>query len=174
MKLIHCSHVFPALLGLGLLASGPACSAETLADIKACAEVTDADARLACFDELAARVQHEEPAIAAEPAVAAAPAAAEEPEEDALPDHLGGADFEEQAEDFKTHHQGTITECWHGRDNRWYFRFSNGQIWRQSNADRLRLKECNFPATISRDGFGYKMRIEVQGREKTVRVGRVK
>jgi len=169
VKIIRRSHVFPALLGLGLLAGGPAWSAESIADIKACAEVTDADARLACFDELAERVQHEE--LAVDPASAVA---AEEPEEGSLPEHLGGADFEEQSDNFETHHQGMITECQKSRDGRWYFRFSNGQVWRQSNLDRRRFKECSFLATISRDGFGYKMVIEVQGKQKTIRVSRVK
>ena len=169
MTIIHRSHVFSTLLGLGLLAGGPAWSAESIADIKACAEVTDADARLACFDELAERLQNEEPAV--DPATAAA---TEEPEEASLPDHLGGADFEEQSENFETHHQGTITECKKGRDDRWYFVFSNGQVWKQSNKERRRFKDCNFPATISRDGFGYKMAIEVQGKQQTVRVSRVK
>ena len=169
MKMIHSSHVFPALLGLGLLAGGPAWSAESIADIKACAEVTDADARLACFDELAERVQHEE--LSVDPASAVA---AEEPEEASLPEHLGGADFEEQSDNFETHHQGSIIECQQGRDGRWYFRFSNGQVWRQSNLDRRRFKECSFLATISRDAFGNKMVIEVQGKQKTIRVSRVK
>ena len=169
MKLIHRGHVFPALLGLGLLVSGPAWSTETIEDIKACAGVTDADARLACFDKLAERVQREEPAVDPAPAVAA-----EEPGEAALPEHLGGADFEEQAENFTTHHQGTITKCQKGRDDRWYFVFSNGQVWKQSNKERRRFKDCNFPATISQDGFGYKMEIEVQGKQNTIRVSRVK
>jgi len=169
MKMIHRSHVFPALLGLGLLAGGPAWSAEPIADIRACAAVTDADARLACFDELAERVQHEELAVDPAPAVAA-----EEPEEASLPEYLGGADFEEQSDDFVTHHQGTVTGCQQGRDGRWYFIFSNGQVWRQSNVERRRFKECNFLATISRDGFGYKMAIEVQGKQETIRVARFK
>ena len=169
MEMSHRNHVFSALLGLGLLAGGPAWSAESIADIKACAEVTDADARLACFDELAERVQHEE--LAVDPASAVA---AEEPEETSLPEHLGGADFEEQSDNFEAHHQGMITECKQDRDGRWYFRFSNGQVWKQSNLDRRRFKECSFPATISRDAFGYKMVIEGQGKQKTIRVSRVK
>ena len=169
MKMIHRSQVVPALLGLGLLASGPAWSEESIADIKACAEVTDADARLVCFDELAERVQHEE--LAVDPASAVA---AEESEEASFPEHLGGADFEEQSDNFETHNQGMITECQQGRDGRWYFRFSNGQVWRQSNLNRLRFKECSFQATISQDGFGYKMVIEVQGKQRTIRVSRVK
>jgi hypothetical protein len=47
-------------------------------------------------------------------------------------------------------------------------------VWKQSNLDRQRFKECSFQATISRDGFGYKMVIEVQGKQKTIRVSRVK
>ena len=169
MKMIHRSQVVPALLGLGLLTGGPAWSEESIVDIKACAAVTDADARLVCFDELAERVQNEELAVDPAPAVAA-----EEPEEASLPEHLGGADFEEQSDNFETHHQGTITECQQDSNGRWYFRFSNGQVWRQSNLDRLRFKECNYLATISRDGFGHKMVIEVQGKQRTVRISRVK
>ena len=169
MKMIHRSYVYTALLGVGLLAVGPAWSAESIADIRACAAVRDADARLACFDELAERVQHEELAVDSTSAVAA-----EESGEDSLPEHLGGAEFEEQSDNFETHHQGTITECQQGRDGRWYFVFSNGQVWRQSNLGRLRFKECNYLATISRDGFGYKMVIDVKGKQKQIRVSRVK
>jgi hypothetical protein len=173
MKMIHRGHVHTALLGLGLLAGGPAWSAEPMADIKACAAVRDADSRLACFDELAERVQYEELAADSASAVVAEESG-EESGEASLPKHLGGAEFEEQSDDFETHHQGTITECQQGRDGRWYFVFSNGQVWRQSNLDRLRFKECNFLATISRDGFGYKMLIDVKGKQKQVRVSRVK
>jgi hypothetical protein len=169
MNIVHRSRVFPALLGIGLLAGGPAWSADPIADIKACADVTDADARLACFDELAERVQPEALAVAPASAVVA-----EEPEEASIPEHLGGADFEEQTDNFETHHQGMITGCQKGRDERWYFRFSNGQVWRQSNVGRQRFKECNFEATISQDGFGYKMVIEVKGKQKTIRISRVK
>ncbi len=169
MKTIHRSHLIPALLGLGLLAGGPAWSADPIADIRTCAGVTDDDARLACFDELAQRVQHEEPPVAP-----TAAAATEKPEEASLPEHLGGAEFEEQSENFETEHQGTITECQQGRDGRWYFEFSNGQVWKQSNLERQRFRECSMPATISRDGFGYKMAIEVKGKEKTIRVSRVR
>jgi hypothetical protein len=169
MNRIHRSLVFPVLLALGLMAGGPVWSAEPIAEIKACAEVTEAGARLACFDELAARVRHAEPAVDTTSSVAV-----EEPGEASLPEHLGGAEFEEQADNFETHHQGLITECQKGRDGRWYFRFSNGQVWKQSNLERRRFKECSFLATISRDGFGYKMAIDVQGQQKTIRVSRVK
>lgn len=169
MTMIHRSHVFPVLLGLGLLAAGPAWSVEPIAEIRACAEVTDGDARLACFDALAERVQLEEPAV--DPASGVA---AEEPRGSSLPEYLGGAEFEEQSEYFETHHQGTITECQQARDGRWYFRFDNGQVWRQTNLSRQRFKDCSFLAKISRDAFGYKMEIEVNGRQKTIRVARVK
>lgn len=169
MKMIHRSHVFPALLGLGLLAGDPAWPAEPIVDIRACAAVTDADARLACFDELAERMQRGELTVDPAPAVAA-----EEPEEASLPEYLGGAEFEEQSDSFIARHQGMVTECQQGRDGRWYFIFNNGQVWRQSNLERRRLKECNFLAKISRDGFGYKMAIEVQGKQQTIRVSRVK
>ena len=169
MRMILRSHVYSSLLGLGLLAGAPAGSADSIEDIGACAKVSDAVARLACFDELAERVQRAE--LAVDPGVAVA---ADEPGEAALPEHLGGADFEEQADNFETHHQGTMTKCQQARDGRWYFWFNNGQVWKQSNINRQRFRECSYLATISRDAFGYKMVIDENGKQRSVRVSRVK
>ena len=176
MNLIHRRHVYTALIGFGLFLGAPAWSAEPLSEIKACAEVEDPGARLACFDQLAERLQDEEVAVKAASAaeVNEAVASSNEPAEAALPEHLGGADFEEQAENFETRHQGTITRCEQASDGRWYFWFNNGQVWRQSNRERQRFRECNFLATVSRDAFGYKMVVDVNGKQKSTRVSRVK
>ena len=38
-----------------------------------------------------------------------------------------------------------ITKCQQGRDGRWYFVFSNGQVWKQSNLERRALRTGDSP-----------------------------
>jgi len=47
--------------------------------------------------------------------------------------------------------------------------FDNEQLWKQSGAGRYRFSECDFDVTITKDFFGYKMKIDGG---KTLRVKR--
>jgi hypothetical protein len=166
---------------------GVAISADTIEELKACAVMTDDDARLACFDKLGERALEEssadqksiqvekvepeavavaEPEAAAEAAavtVAAAEAAAEtattiEP----LPDDLGSPE--------NVQYSTVVTSCKKGYYGDLYFVFDNGQVWKHTGNRRLRLKECNFNATIMKDAFGYKM--QADGIDGSIRVKR--
>jgi len=147
--------------------SGVAQSVDTVEELKVCAKMADHDARLACFDDLGERVLREEqnPAdikptqekVAQPEAVAATPTNAQP-----LPDDLGNPKAVEYV--------GLITSCKKGRSGTWFFFFDNGQVWKDVNSRKLRFKECNFNATITRDAFGYKMRID--GEDRTIRVRR--
>ena len=147
--------------------SGVAQSADTVEELKACARVTDQDARHACYDKLGERVLREEPA-ARKPAdeTAGPPTAvtATATSAQSLPDELGKPQDVEYV--------GTITSCRQGGRGDWYFFFDNGQVWKDVNKRTRRFKDCNFNATITRDGFGYKMQID--GSERTIRVKRHK
>ena len=149
--------------------SGVAQSADTVEELKVCAGMTDQDERLACFDNLGERVLQEEQVPAdnkptqekvAQPEAITATATDAEP----LPDDLGTPKV--------VRYSGLITSCDKVRYGYWHFTFDNGQVWREVNSRNRRFKECNFSATITKDGFGYKMQIDSEG--KTIRVKRVR
>jgi len=68
--------------------------------------------------------------------------------------------------------QGRVTECKKDASNKWYFVFDNGQVWKQRSNARLSNRECDFPVTITKDAFGYKMQIDGEG--KKIRIGRIR
>ncbi len=145
--------------------SGVAQTVDTVEELKVCAGMTDQDARFACFDKLGERVLREEPADKkptqekmAQPEAVTATATNTQP----LPDDLGKSTGSK--------YSGLITSCKQGQYGDWYFFFDNGQVWKEVNKRNRRFKECNFNATITRDGFGYKM--QIHGEEKYLRVRR--
>ena len=148
-----------------LSVSAIAQSVDPVEELKACAKMTDRDARFACFDKLGERVLREESADknptreeVAQPEAVTAEASNVQP----LPDDLGKSSG--------INYSGLITSCKKGYYGNWYFIFDNGQVWKEVNKRNLRFKECNFNATITRDAFGYKMQID--GVDKTIRVRR--
>jgi hypothetical protein len=162
---------------------GVAQSADTMEELRACAGMTDDDARLACFDKLGERalqesfadqkpMQEEKVEPEAIAVASAAAAATVEPEAvtetvttiEPLPDDLGSPG--------NVQYSTVVTSCKTGYYGDVYFVFDNGQVWKHTGSRRLRLKECNFNATIEKDGFGYKMRAE--GVDGPMRVKRSK
>ena len=148
--------------------AGIAQSADPIEELKACAEMTDRDARLACFDSLGQQALGEQPA-ASEPKreeVVQPEAAPVETATSAqpLPDDLG------VSEPKAIEYSGMVTSCQKGHYGDWYFIFDNGQVWKEVNRRNHRFKECNFNVTIAKDTFGYKMRID--SLDKTMRVKR--
>ena len=153
------------ILLIAVLATpGVAQTMDPVEELKTCAQVPDAAARLACFDDLGERVlrdaptdEDSSPEETAQPAAGTPVAAAQ-----ALPEDLGRASTAEYV--------GLVTSCRQGGRGDWYFFFDNGQVWKQVNSGGRRFKECNFDATITKDGFGFKMRIE--SLDRTIRVKR--
>ncbi len=143
-----------AFLAAGCLIAGTA-QADPTEALKVCARLADKDARFACYDELGQRVLAEDGK--------ATPS---------LPDDIGGAEFEKQAHGQIKEDRGQVTSCQKGGDGRWYFYFDNGQVWKEANTGRNRFRNCDFLASVYRDGFGYKMRIEESG--KRIRVTRLR
>ena len=147
--------------------SGIAQSVDPVEELKACAKMTDRNARFACFDNLGERVLREEPADKkptqekmAQPEAVTATATNAQP----LPNDFGSSK--------SIQYNGLITSCKKGHYGGWYFIFDNGQVWKEANNRNLRFKECNFNATITRDSFGYK--IQIDDVEKTIRVRRIR
>jgi len=122
-----------------------------------CAELEDASARLACYDEVVGRTNAPPPD---EPKPLSQDVGAEQLEGKHKPD----------SEPEIVH--GRVTECRKDSSNKLYFVFDNGQVWKQRSDSSLRLRDCDFAATITKDGLGYKMRIDGEG--KKIRIGRVR
>jgi len=167
--------VFVFILCLVYIPAGITHAADAVQALRACAKVADPDARLTCYDDLGKHLLEEESAeemsSANDGIQAAAPetvATAEAPP--SLPDNLGGPAFEKESG--TPQNKGRVTSCQKGADKRWYFFFDNEQVWKESNTGRYRFKDCNFLATISRDGFGYRMQQE--GETRRIRVTRVR
>ena len=142
----------------GMAALGGAAAADDTA-LHQCVSIDDDAARLACYDEAAGRSD----AGAADSAAAATITA------DYGAEQLDGDNPDKKIERPVS---VRITACQRDQRRRYYFYLENGQVWRQNDDDRLRFKECDFNATIIRDGFGYKMQIE--GEKRRTRVKRVK
>ena len=144
---------------------GAAQSVDAIEELRICAGLADQEARLACFDDLSERVLQEETAdksptqekTVRPEAETATPRVAQP-----LPDELGNA--------AEIEYVGLITSCKKGHYGDWFFFFDNGQVWKEVKKRNRRFKECNFNVTITKDAFGYKMRIE--GEDRTIRVRR--
>ena len=175
----HTSKFLLIILFLSFSTISPARSADAIDELKACARIDDRDSRCDCYETMGKRVLDAETAadnsitppgrIASEatPAVVASTKVTQ-----GLPDGMGGAEFEAKPDPADGQIQGRINACKQGVDRRWHFFFENGQVWKQVNVARLVFRECDFMATITKDGFGYKMQVE--GRKRKIRVSRRK
>jgi hypothetical protein len=165
-------HLTPVLLiGATLfLLSGRGFAAsemDALEELRNCARTEDSAARVACYEELGKRVLGEESIKTAE--VAVVESVSSQPEPQRLPDDLGIANKEDKNAAEDESYRGHVRSCGQLSDDRWYFVFDNEQLWKQSSAGRYRFSECDFDVTITKDFFGYKMKIDGG---KTLRVKR--
>ncbi|NCF59842.1 MAG: hypothetical protein GWP64_08295 [Gammaproteobacteria bacterium] len=65
-----------------------------------------------------------------------------------------------------------VTSCQKNSSGKVFFFFENGQIWKQTDYSRFRYRECEFDVALTRDTFGYK--IKIVGQKASYRVSRVK
>ena len=152
-----------------------------------CAAISEADARLVCYDALAPvlvgeRGESTAAAPAAAPVVAAAavPAAASVVSADELPaapapltDEVGKERIEPKDADERERFAGRVESCQESvQSGQTYFMFENGQVWKQSNYRRLGYRSCEFDVEISKGALGYDMYIP--SKDRSVRVARVK
>ena len=147
----------------------------TVQDVQSCESIIEASARLACYDKVASgsaqeRVQPEEQVVS-DPG---------EPQEEyledgrfvPLTDEVGLTQVQSGASKEPQPIRATVTKCQAGADGKTLFYFDNGQVWKQVDAGRQRMKECEFVATITRDAFGFRMQPE--GQTSRVRIKRIK
>lgn len=152
----------PQKTGVVLFLAGLMAASSVAADddtaLARCVSIDDAGQRLACYDEIAGRVTS-----ANESAAPPAP----------ISEDYGAEQLSRDNPDRKVEKPVLVkvTSCRRDGHRRYYFYLENGQVWRQNDDDRLRFKECNFNATIVRDGFGYKLQVE--GQKQRTRVKRV-
>ena len=152
----------PQKTGVVLILAGLMTASSVAADddtaLARCVSIDDAGQRLACYDEMAGRVTS-----ADERAAAPAP----------ISEDYGAEQLSTDNPDRKVERPVLVkvTSCRRDDRRKYYFYLENGQVWRQNDDDRLRFKECNFNATIIRDGFGYKLQVE--GQKRRTRVKRV-
>jgi len=138
--------------------------------------VSSADAESAVAEPVAVKAAVAEPA-AVEAAVVEATAveatvvetAPSQAESSPMPDDLGVEKKKEEKPAEKKSYRGHVRSCGQMSDDRWYFVFDSGQVWKQSGNGKYRFKECDFDVTITKDFFSYKM--EIDG-GKTLRVKR--
>lgn len=112
-------------------------------EILECAKIEANDQRLACFDGVAEKRQR----------------------------RIDSGEIqsgEEEAFELKAR----VERCEKSADERYFFYLDNGQVWKQTRTERDRYRDCNFPVTITKDFFGYKMMTE--DGERAVRVKRMR
>ncbi len=179
----------PAFAAFAVFCAVPAQSQDLGKALETCASIAEDDARLTCFDALAALLvdgQDTEQAVAptAAPAVvavapavvavtpavvAATSAAGPVP----LTDEVGKERIEPQQAEDREKYASRVTSCQESvQSGQTYFMLENGQVWKQSNYRRLSFRECEFDVEISMGTFGYSMYIP--SKDRNIRVARVK
>ena len=115
----------------------------------------DAD-RLKCFDSIAQTLEQVTLETQDKP--------------DAMAESLGGSKFDKVKRKPKSS-GGQVSSCKKSYDGKWFFIFDNGQVWKQIKAARAneRYRDCDFSASIYKDGFGYKMKIKSLSKEFRVK-----
>jgi len=130
-------------------------------ELQRCRSIEDAPARLACYDK-----DNEEQV----PEQLSQPAPAEPPPAKSL-DDLGSETLgRDDAEKLEV--RAVLTECTKNAQDRYYFHFENGQVWKQKSGKRPNIKDCEFGVTITKDFLGYKMKRD--GKKGAIRISRVK
>ena len=140
--------------------------AQESSDMARCAELENAEARLACYDEVTGRSSSSRPAPEVTSPSEPAPDDDSPSEPAPLTEDVGKPDAK------STFVRGRVTGCQKDINDKLYFIFDNGQVWKQRGNARLRASECDFWVTITEDALGYKMEIEGDGKQS--RVGRIR
>ncbi len=135
------------------------------AQVRKCALLQDDAKRIGCYDLIGDSLLKSADPIKPSEDVVSAKANTD------LPDTLGGGKFDTSTKETKTS-RGKITSCKKTRDNRWFFFFESGQVWKQTDRRQRFFKDCDFYANLTEDGFGYKMTLE--GKKSKIRVKRVR
>jgi len=176
MKKVHSGPVASAMLLLMSLPSAAQDGRVSMQEIHQCRDHSDAEKRLTCYDQIGKPAPVETaPVVTADAETPDTTTA----ETDAAQDLEPGTQGHEPADDFglpKTENnyesfRATVARCSEAKNRMFYFYLDNGQVWKYVGNKRLRYKNCNSPATLSEDGFGFTLQMD-EG--PTLRVLRVK
>lgn len=154
-----------AVMVMSIALTVPAQSQDLARALKGCASIAENDARLTCFDAVAALMVDGQ---GAEDVVASA-AASPVP----LTDEVGKERIEPIDADEREKYSAHVVACQESaQSGQYYFTLDNGQVWKQSNYRRLGFRDCEFDIEISKGSLGYNMYIP--SKDRNVRVARVK
>jgi len=172
-----------AVMVMSIALTVPAQSQDLAKALSGCASIVENDARLTCFDAVAALMVDGQDAedvaapaavaaatvvVAAEPVVASA-AAGPLP----LTDEVGKERIEPIEADEREKYSSRVVACQESaQSGQYYFTLDNGQVWKQSNYRRLGFRDCAFDIELSKGSLGYQMYIP--SKDRSIRVGRVK
>ncbi len=181
-----------ALAVFAVIVAVPAQSQDLGKALETCASIAEDDARLTCFDALAALLVDGQdtknvvapaagavvPAVAdatpvvvavAPAVVAGTPAAGPVP----LTDEVGKERIEPIQDEDREKYASRVKSCQESvQSGQTYFTLEHGQVWKQSNYRRLGFRTCEFDIEISKGTFGYSMYIP--SKDRNIRVARVK
>ncbi|MCY3939724.1 MAG: hypothetical protein OXG29_01420 [Gammaproteobacteria bacterium] len=172
-----------AIIGLAVSLAGTAVADDLPEELQRCAQLQNAEVRLACYDALAAisasRPQHassatEAPTPAVSPSAAAPSAAVQAPEQESgqslaqrvfglLPGRDEGDNLLESRVVGEIRNPGQGTR----------FTLENGQVWQQTDRTRRNYRATN-PRVEIREGFMNSYRMRLEGLNGRIRVRRVK
>ena len=163
----------------------PAQSQDLAKALKGCASIVENDARLTCFDAVAALMVDGQGAedVVAPAAVAAAPVVASTAPAVAstapatgpvpLTDEFGKERIEPIAADEREKYSARVVACQESaQSGQYFFTLDNGQVWKQSNYRRLGFRDCAFDIELSKGSLGYQMYIP--SKDRSIRIARVK
>ncbi len=149
----------------GLAAAPVQADDATQINLAECAAIEADMERLACFDALAAMDEVEPPAPPAAPAAPAGPVP--------VTDEVGRERVEGPSRPEAPVYTANVTRCEENRQSgQTYLFFENGQVWRQANYRRLRLRECQFEVELTEDSFGYS--VYIPSHDRRFRVTRIR
>jgi hypothetical protein len=174
-----------AVMVMSIAITVPAQSQDLGKALSGCASIVENDARLTCFDAVAALMVdgHGAEDVVAPAAVAAASAvvstapavASAAPATGPLPltDEVGKERIEPIEADEREKYFSRVVACQESaQSGQYYFTLDNGQVWKQSNYRRLGFRDCAFDIELSKGSLGYQMYIP--SKDRSIRVGRVK
>lgn len=136
-------------------------------ELGGCAAVSDALARLACYDTLSGRRAVTPPAIIAVPA-------GEIPPVVPPPDELGSGSLHSKdgKRDKEAPVAARVIRCVKDARKDYIFYLDGGQVWKQISDKKLSYKACDFNVAIDTDVFGFTMQVE--GESRKIRVTRIR
>ena len=153
------------------------------AELLRCAALPAETERVKCYDALAQRdLRPTEPGAAGkreEPKPVEDPPLPPEPVTEPssaqtveITDEVGREQVGDSDDAKATAYSARVTSCQKNSSGRVFFFLDNGQIWKQTDYARIRYRECDFDVTLTRDAFGYKLK--VVDKKSSYRVSRVK